>query len=564
MRPNSAMVCFTHGRPQRTSSRRDRRIRPCRRPPSPRLPWRRDPSACARCRRRWRLPSRARGAARPMPRLAPVTSVTLSLSRMAKIPEGFSAPPAAPVSLVGLSKSFGGTRALDASRSRSRRARCTCSPAKTAPGRARSFASWRGPTPTSRASSSSTVAPCACAAQPPRSPPGSPRSTRSCRWSQPSASRTIWSFRARGRRLHGSRAAPKRSARAPRSRVSGSRSRPRRRSSSSRWPSTSWSRSRAPWRKRARARAGRADQRARGAGGRAPGAATRASQARRDRHPVHLASAERKSSGWPIASPCSATGNASLPVRRASSSRASWWPPWSGAPPSRSGAPSLCSIGERASPCMLSQPARRQRFIRSTSCSARASWSAWPASRARARAPSCTRSSAMVAAAGRVELDGEPCAPSGPRAALERGVALLAGDRGDSVLAALNVAQNGTLSSLRAHSPSGVLRRAEEERAVAPEARRVRLKAPRGRARRQALRRQPAEGGARSLSARPSARAPARRPHARHRRRGARRRARALASARGERDAVLFVAPTSASCAVWPSALSCWSTAGSW
>ena len=75
-------------------------------------------------------------------------------------------------------------------------------------------------------------------------------------------------------------------------------------------------------------------------------------------------------------------------------------------------------------------------------------------------------------------LDGEPYRPKGPRAALERGVALLASSRADSVLAALDVSENATLSSLAAYSPGGFLRRAEEERAVAPEAERLRLKAP--------------------------------------------------------------------------------------
>jgi ABC-type sugar transport system ATPase subunit len=77
-----------------------------------------------------------------------------------------------------------------------------------------------------------------------------------------------------------------------------------------------------------------------------------------------------------------------------------------------------------------------------------------------------------------LELDGRAYAPENPRAALARGVALLASDRHSSVLAELSVLQNATLSSLRAWSQYGVLSAAAERRAAEPETSRVRLKAP--------------------------------------------------------------------------------------
>jgi ABC-type sugar transport system ATPase subunit len=78
---------------------------------------------------------------------------------------------------------------------------------------------------------------------------------------------------------------------------------------------------------------------------------------------------------------------------------------------------------------------------------------------------------------GELTLDGTLYAPEHPRAALARGVALLASDRHDSVLTELSVLENATLSSLAAFSPSGVLRPELEARAVTPEAARVKLKA---------------------------------------------------------------------------------------
>jgi ABC-type sugar transport system ATPase subunit len=79
---------------------------------------------------------------------------------------------------------------------------------------------------------------------------------------------------------------------------------------------------------------------------------------------------------------------------------------------------------------------------------------------------------------GEVTLDGEPYAANGPRAAFARGVALLASDRNESVLAELSVLANATLSGLRAFSRAGVLDRRAERAAVAPAASRVRLRAP--------------------------------------------------------------------------------------
>ncbi len=77
-----------------------------------------------------------------------------------------------------------------------------------------------------------------------------------------------------------------------------------------------------------------------------------------------------------------------------------------------------------------------------------------------------------------LELDGAAYAPDGARTAFARGVALLASDRRDSVLSALSVLHNATLSSLRAWSPAGLLRDGDERRAVAPESTRIKLKSP--------------------------------------------------------------------------------------
>jgi ribose transport system ATP-binding protein len=79
---------------------------------------------------------------------------------------------------------------------------------------------------------------------------------------------------------------------------------------------------------------------------------------------------------------------------------------------------------------------------------------------------------------GDVALDGEPYRARGPAHAFARGVALLAGDRHASVLAAQSVLENATLSSLRRFSPAALVRRHLELGAVKPETERVRLKAP--------------------------------------------------------------------------------------
>ncbi|HTQ03332.1 MAG TPA: sugar ABC transporter ATP-binding protein [Polyangiaceae bacterium] len=81
-------------------------------------------------------------------------------------------------------------------------------------------------------------------------------------------------------------------------------------------------------------------------------------------------------------------------------------------------------------------------------------------------------------ASGAVTLEGTPYAPKSPRAAFERGVALLASDRRASVFAELSVLANATLSSLGSLSRAGVVNRRAERAAVARETSRVRLKAP--------------------------------------------------------------------------------------
>jgi len=78
---------------------------------------------------------------------------------------------------------------------------------------------------------------------------------------------------------------------------------------------------------------------------------------------------------------------------------------------------------------------------------------------------------------GEVWLDGEPYRPRNPERALACGVALLAGDRHESVLPSQSVLENATLSSLARFSPGAFVRRDLEERAVRPETARVRLKA---------------------------------------------------------------------------------------
>jgi ribose transport system ATP-binding protein len=75
------------------------------------------------------------------------------------------------------------------------------------------------------------------------------------------------------------------------------------------------------------------------------------------------------------------------------------------------------------------------------------------------------------------ELDGHAFAPETPRAALARGVAYVAADRGHSVLPELGVRDNAMLSrpSNAAHH---LVHRAAELRELEPEARRLKLKSP--------------------------------------------------------------------------------------
>jgi len=79
---------------------------------------------------------------------------------------------------------------------------------------------------------------------------------------------------------------------------------------------------------------------------------------------------------------------------------------------------------------------------------------------------------------GSVALAGEPYAPSSPQAALARGVALVPGDREVSVLPALSVLDNSTLSSLPRYSPRGFLDRARERADTEREGARLSLRTP--------------------------------------------------------------------------------------
>jgi ABC-type sugar transport system ATPase subunit len=81
-------------------------------------------------------------------------------------------------------------------------------------------------------------------------------------------------------------------------------------------------------------------------------------------------------------------------------------------------------------------------------------------------------------AGGNVELDGAPLPLTSPARALERGVALVASDRAQSVLANLRVFENATLSSLAERTRGPFLAEDAERAAVAPELARLRLKAP--------------------------------------------------------------------------------------
>jgi ribose transport system ATP-binding protein len=79
---------------------------------------------------------------------------------------------------------------------------------------------------------------------------------------------------------------------------------------------------------------------------------------------------------------------------------------------------------------------------------------------------------------GEAVLAGTAYAPSSPRAALERGVALVPGDRGVSVLTALSVLYNATLSNVARYSPRGFLNRARERADVLCESKALGLRAP--------------------------------------------------------------------------------------
>ena len=78
---------------------------------------------------------------------------------------------------------------------------------------------------------------------------------------------------------------------------------------------------------------------------------------------------------------------------------------------------------------------------------------------------------------GRITFDGAAYVPSTPRAALARGLALVASDRERSVLRNLSVVENATLSSLARYSPYGVIAHHEEHAAVERELAPLRLKA---------------------------------------------------------------------------------------
>jgi ABC-type sugar transport system ATPase subunit len=80
--------------------------------------------------------------------------------------------------------------------------------------------------------------------------------------------------------------------------------------------------------------------------------------------------------------------------------------------------------------------------------------------------------------AGEVMLDGIAYGPSSPRTALERGVALVPGDRGVSVLSALSVLHNATLSSIARYSPRGLVHGILERADVERESKGLGLRAP--------------------------------------------------------------------------------------
>jgi ABC-type sugar transport system ATPase subunit len=83
----------------------------------------------------------------------------------------------------------------------------------------------------------------------------------------------------------------------------------------------------------------------------------------------------------------------------------------------------------------------------------------------------------LALASGTLRLDGASYVPSTPRAALARGIALVASDREHSVLRNLSVTENGTLSSLERYSRFGFVARRNEHAAVTQELAPLRLKA---------------------------------------------------------------------------------------
>lgn len=84
---------------------------------------------------------------------------------------------------------------------------------------------------------------------------------------------------------------------------------------------------------------------------------------------------------------------------------------------------------------------------------------------------------------GRVELAGQRYRPREPRDALSRGVAFLAADRRDSVIAELSVEHNATLSSLERRGRFGIVDRRAEREVVAQGAAEFGIKAASARAR---------------------------------------------------------------------------------
>jgi ABC-type sugar transport system ATPase subunit len=89
---------------------------------------------------------------------------------------------------------------------------------------------------------------------------------------------------------------------------------------------------------------------------------------------------------------------------------------------------------------------------------------------------------ALFGAAGRltgsVLLDGEPYAPSSPRAAFGARVALVSGDREISVFPAMSVAHNATLSTLPKYSPRFIVERNRERVDCEQRGARLHLAAP--------------------------------------------------------------------------------------